>query len=154
MELGATVCHPRQPDCGNCPVARSCVARRQQTVDLIPAKVGPPKLIKKEIEVYVVIRNTRILLQQRPEDFPNAGFWELPNNETGPKKQLPKCARPLGSANHNITKYRITLKAYAIKSAKFEGRWCTFSDLSKYPVTSAHRKILKYVDLPARQTTE
>lgn len=37
MELGATVCTPRAPDCGRCPVARTCAARGQGVQTGIPA---------------------------------------------------------------------------------------------------------------------
>lgn len=152
MELGATVCHPRQPECKNCPVTRNCVARREKTLNLIPAKGRRIKYTEKEIKVYVITHNGRLLMQERPKGVINADFWELPNNETGPEITLPKRARLLASANHNITRYRIKLNAYAIKSDQFKGRWFTFSDLRQLPVTSAHRKILKVVGPHVRHT--
>ena len=69
MELGATVCHPRSPQCVDCPVYRSCVARRTQLVDVIPAKPARAKSERRNIEVYIFTRPGRILLQQRPDGF-------------------------------------------------------------------------------------
>src|SRR4029079_17240315 len=40
MELGALVCTPRQPLCGKCPVARHCIARREDRVEQLP-NLGP-----------------------------------------------------------------------------------------------------------------
>ena len=154
MELGATVCHRGQPECENCPVDRSCTAKREKTIPLIPAKGKPIRYEEKEIIVYVFARNGQLLLQQRPEGFTNTGFWELPNNETGPEIALPKRARPITSAKHNITKYRIKLNAYSIKPGPFKGRWFTFSDLRKFPVSAAHRKILKFLEPHVSRTIE
>lgn len=39
MELGALVCTPRQPDCGNCPVKSMCSANRDQLQNEIPGKL-------------------------------------------------------------------------------------------------------------------
>jgi A/G-specific adenine glycosylase len=45
MELGATVCRPRTPDCGRCPVAHLCRAARRGCAEAIPAKTErAPKL--------------------------------------------------------------------------------------------------------------
>ena len=152
MELGATVCHPRQPECENCPVIRNCVARREKTITLIPAKGKRIKYTEKEIKVFVIKRNGRLLMQKRPKGVINADFWELPNNETRPEITLPKRARLLASAKHNITSYRIKLNAYSMESGQFKGRWFTFSDLRKFPVTAAHRKILKIVEPTLKRT--
>jgi len=143
MELGATVCHPRHPECDNCPVNRNCTAKREKTIHLIPLRNKTTRYQEKEINVYVLSRNGQLLLQQRPEDFTNAGFWELPNNETGPDLNLPKNAQAIATVRHNITKYRIKLNAYAVKPGGTEGKWCNSSDLRKLPITASHRKLIK-----------
>ncbi len=143
MELGATVCHPRQPDCAACPVRRSCVARRENAIDLIPAKSQPPRYVEKSIEVYVVTRGPRYLVQQRPEGAVNAGFWEFPNSENGTSFSIPKNAQPIATARHTITRYRIKFNAYSIRSNRTQGKWCTLNELRKMPFTAGHRKLLK-----------
>ena len=145
MELGAMVCHRGHPECGNCPVARSCTAKREKITHLIPAKGKPTQYEEKKIEVYVLARNGKMLLQQRPEGFTNAGFWELPNNETGPDLDLPKHAQAIATVRHNITRYRIRLNAYALrpKDREPKGKWCNSSDLIKLPITASHRKLIK-----------
>jgi len=143
MELGATVCHSGQPKCENCPVNRSCTAKREKTTHLIPTKRKPIRYEEKEIKVYVLSRNGQLLLQQRPEGFTNAGFWELPNNETGPDLPLPKNAQAITSARHNITRYRIRLNAYALKARGIQGKWCNSTELEKLAITSSHRKLIK-----------
>lgn len=147
MELGATVCHPRSPQCVDCPVYRSCVARRTQLVDVIPAKPARAKSERRNIEVYIFTRPGRILLQQRPDGFHNAGFWELPNNETGPAIPLPSNAPPMATERHTITKFRIQLTAFAVTRKPGSGTWFTTEALSTIPITAAHRKLLKKLRL-------
>ena len=143
MELGAIVCHPRQPDCAACPVRRPCVARRENAIDAIPAKSRPIEYEEKQIEVYLITRGPRYLVQQRPEGAVNAGFWEFPNNENGSRHSIPKDSQPLTTARHSITRYRIELKAYPVQANGAQGKWCTLNELRKMPFTAGHRKLLK-----------
>jgi len=80
MELGATICTPRSPDCGACPVTGHCHAYRNGTQADRPV----PKQ-KQEVPVIVVgaavlrDRKGRILLTRRPDTGLLAGMWELPS---------------------------------------------------------------------------
>ncbi|HEY3446473.1 MAG TPA: A/G-specific adenine glycosylase [Myxococcales bacterium] len=80
MELGALVCTPSQPRCGQaCPWTRWCEARRQGRQASIP----PPKpraAPKKLALACAVVRSggDRILLARRPEHGLFGGLWELP----------------------------------------------------------------------------
>jgi len=143
MELGAIVCHPRQPDCAACPVRRSCVARRENSIDAIPAKSRAIEYEEKQIEVYLITRGPRYLVQQRPEGAVNAGFWEFPNSENGTKYSIPENNHPIATVCHTITHYRIRLKAYPIRTNRTQGKWCTLSELRKLPFTTGHRKLLR-----------
>ena len=149
MELGATVCHPRAPACERCPVARSCVARRKGIIHLLPAKPARPASVQQLIHVYLITHAGRMLLQQRPEGFHNAGFWELPNDETCPERSLPEDAQPLATARHTITRYRIELWLYAMPRKKTPGQWHAVGELDSIPMTAAHRKLLSQINLPA-----
>ena len=145
MELGATVCHPRAPQCDRCPVARSCVARREGLIHLLPAKPVRAATMKRGIQVYLITHSDRVLLQKRPEGFHNAGFWELPNDETGPARMLATDAKPLATARHTITRYRIQLQLFAVPRSKTPGEWHARDNLNAIPLTAAHRKLLRQI---------
>jgi A/G-specific adenine glycosylase len=80
MELGATVCVPRRPRCGECPLAESCRGRAAGD----PGRYPPPRRRRPSERIVwsvaVVERNGKVLFFQRPE---TSGFlpgtWELPN---------------------------------------------------------------------------
>ncbi len=38
MDLGATVCTPKSPDCAACPLSKRCTARKEGTTTLLPVK--------------------------------------------------------------------------------------------------------------------
>ncbi len=78
MELGATVCTPRNPDCEACPVRRSCRAHAEGLQQTIPA----PKKRKASPELHwwaVGLRwGDRLLIERRPSEGLLANMWCLP----------------------------------------------------------------------------
>jgi len=80
MELGATVCTPRTPDCGRCPVRMHCRAHRLGRVADFP-----PVAPRRESEtvrraVALIARRGRVLMERR-EGALLAGLWEPPGVE-------------------------------------------------------------------------
>ena len=80
MELGATLCTPRAPACGDCPIERHCVARARGTVALRPAP--RPRASVPAFDLITLVardRHGRVLLRQRPRGGLLAGMWEFPS---------------------------------------------------------------------------
>jgi A/G-specific adenine glycosylase len=78
MELGATVCAPRQPRCLACPVAPWCQARARGTQDAVPATASRPGPQEVAEACVVVASAGRVLLVRRAVGGLWAGFWEFP----------------------------------------------------------------------------
>ena len=80
MELGATICTPRVPRCGQCPVAASCAARAAGTVSRRPAPRPPRPIPRADYATVVALDPAgRALLAKRPETGLLAGMWEFPS---------------------------------------------------------------------------
>jgi A/G-specific adenine glycosylase len=78
MELGATVCTPRQPRCAACPLRASCLADARGLSEQIPAvrrKIAQPV---EELWAAAILWRGRLLLERRPETGLLAGMWCLP----------------------------------------------------------------------------
>lgn len=87
MELGATVCRPRQPLCLLCPLAEGC--RGKGSPELYPLAKPQRATEKIELAMAVVERGGRHLFFRRPDDAPFlAGMWELPNLPALPPAKL------------------------------------------------------------------
>lgn len=82
MELGATVCTPRNPTCGECPLKRLCTARKQGSQEDIPVP-GKPASRSALYCASVVVTNPRghVLLEQRPSVGLWADMWQTPTLE-------------------------------------------------------------------------
>lgn len=161
MELGALVCTARNPQCGRCPVAKHCRARSQDRVTEFPQLARRPKPTPRRFAAFVVARDGRFLVRQRPPGLVNALLWEFPNTElpleepdlekaagqalgTAPTELVPCC-----TLKHSITRYRITLEVFRAalngdaERLHRDARWLTRTQLQRLPFTSAHKKILR-----------
>jgi A/G-specific adenine glycosylase len=83
MELGATICTPRNPRCDGCPVASSCAARARGRTDELPllsAKKAPKPV---RVQSFVLVRGDRVALARRKPDRAFGGLWEPPRVDGG-----------------------------------------------------------------------
>ena len=78
MELGATVCLPREPLCLVCPLASICVARREDKTRSLPV-ISKAKAVKEVHAAALLVRDDRgVLLARRRGDALFGGLWEPP----------------------------------------------------------------------------
>ncbi|MBX6350433.1 MAG: A/G-specific adenine glycosylase [Clostridia bacterium] len=102
MDLGATVCLPRRPRCGACPLGRVCRARRRGTASLRPAPRRRRPVRAAPRPTVVVFGPRGVLLERRPPKGLLAGLWGFPGRERGGDEAAPEAddwtelARALG----------------------------------------------------------
>lgn len=90
MELGATICTPRAPRCGECPVTASCAALAAGSVSRRPAPRPPRQAPRADYATVVALDPAgRILLAKRPETGLLAGMWEFPSARLTPPPASP-----------------------------------------------------------------
>ncbi len=87
MELGATLCTPKNPHCLACPVRKSCDAHAQGDAQSLPIKKKRTKQTKMRSVAAWVERDGKILVVRRPEEGLMAGLWELPGGDIEPKQE-------------------------------------------------------------------
>ena len=156
MELGATVCLPRDPKCPTCPVRMWCATKqsrraverraslRLRSGHASPGetrKPAPSRRVKKEIWCTLDQRNGCIRLVQRSrESSLMPGMWELPQ---GAEKQCPaKGLAPWRTFRHSITVTDYTVRVLRSKAAA-RGKWVATAEISRLPITGLTRKILR-----------
>jgi A/G-specific adenine glycosylase len=122
MELGATVCVPRQPECRACPLGDHCAARSLGRQEEIPKRARPRRLVALDFTVAVVRSGQRLLMcPTGSAPFPK-DFWEppripgLPSDDIGERFRSNLGLRleigpPLGVVFHTITHHRLRLHA-------------------------------------------
>ena len=78
MDLGATVCLPRQPRCDGCPLAGTCVALRTDRTAELPRKTRRTRRGQRSHALLLMRHRGDVLLVRRPERGVWAGLWSLP----------------------------------------------------------------------------
>jgi A/G-specific adenine glycosylase len=157
MELGATICLPRQPICLMCPVSQWCATRGE-----LAKLEKPTRQTKREIHYALDCRDGSVFLVQRAKDASlMPGMWELPEmavDRTG--KRIPhelklirndkraggneKGDRGVLTLRHSITvtDYTVRVQQTAAPDGS-AGRWIAKDRVESLPLTGLARKILR-----------
>ncbi len=135
MELGATVCLPKNPACGACPLKQWCGTRGEH-------KTAKPAARKTSTVGYVVAgHGPKIALTQRPKTARlMPGMWELPLLH-----RLPRHA-PLFTLRHSVTTTDYVVKVWRGRPPKGSVQ-SNVAQASKLPLTGLTRKILRRLSL-------
>ena len=153
MELGATLCLPRQPECVRCPVQQKCFARRNGKTGELPEIPARPASEARVFRAALIRKDGKILVRQRPEGVVNAGFWELPNIEARRETPAQSFQRLFGRAEfnlkrlcdvkHTIMRFRISLEVFALDADRVpDCKWLGINILGSIPLVNAHRRAL------------
>ncbi len=141
MELGATVCLPREPKCTLCPLAGHCEARRIGRQRDLPVKSRGRTPVRLVRTLLLIERDGRVLLWKRPGGGRLRGFWELPEAE-----QLPAAKRfdVVGEFRHSIThhNYRIAVARARVRKIPEGFFWVPRARFHEIPLSTTARKAL------------
>ena len=146
MELGATVCLPRDPKCFNCPVQKWCTGMPSLKKSRRPSPAGTrtqasTRQIRKIIWCVLDQRDGHVRLVQRSSAASlMPGMWELPQTTEKPRTaaNLP----PWRTFQHSITVTNYTVHVLRDRRAG-KGRKVLISNLPQLPLTGLTRKILR-----------
>ena len=75
MDLGATLCTRRKPNCQQCPVAEKCRAKAQDAVEKYPESKPKKDKPTRQAKFFIVVCNNQVLLEQKPLDGLWGGLW-------------------------------------------------------------------------------
>lgn len=139
MELGATVCTPRQPRCSECPLRTHCFAYLESQIDRFPNSGTRTATVPRHFVAFVIRNGTRLLVRQRPEGVVNARFWEFPNIEVRAAEAEPASAAP-ASQRHRTTRVRTAEFEPAAVAARLFGR----QPRSLRPLCQIRQSITRY----------
>ncbi|MFQ6538551.1 MULTISPECIES: 8-oxo-dGTP diphosphatase MutT [Aphanothece] len=166
MDLGATVCTPRQPRCGACPWQGDCAAYAAGDPARFPVKDAPRPLPFQVIGVGIVLDGDgRVLIDQRLQEGLLGGLWEFPGGKQEPGEPIATTiARELReelAIEAAVGEELIRLDhAYSHKRLRFvvhlcrwisgepqplasqQVRWVRPEDLGTYPFPAANARII------------
>jgi len=142
MDLGATVCTPRNPDCGRCPWQFCCAAYAAGDPTRWPMTDAPKPLPFQVIGVGVVLNaEGHVLIDQRLEEGLLGGLWEFPGGKQEPGESIEACIErelkeELGIVI-SVGEELITLDhAYSHKKLRFVVHLCAWVSGDPQPLAS------------------
>jgi A/G-specific adenine glycosylase len=167
MELGATVCTPRDPGCPACPLARACAGRRLGLVESLPETPRRRRPVDVTVAAAVIREDGRVLFVRREAGRLMGRLWEIPQTSltSRGRRDLERelldrrglevvPGRLLTRARHAITFRRIRVEAYSARLQRpapddaDRFRWLRPEEVAAVPVSSLTRKILKGLASP------
>lgn len=172
MELGATVCTPRNPRCERCPVAAHCLALQSGTAEKFPVKNKRGALPHHFIAVGVVERNQKVLIALRPAEGLLGNLWEFPGGKIQDGETPEQCcereiweetglrvraAEKIATVYHTYTHFKITLTALRCVYVSGEAtpktsqavRWIAPEEFSQYAFPKANKTVIDALLHPA-----
>lgn len=166
MDLGSTICTPRNPRCEDCPVERWCTAHEQGTQALSPA--GIRKVPVRETSFLLIVLQTEegeVMLVRRPRKGLLAGMWAFPEQELAKpsdcaatyRDRAIEVARSLGAevvghasalaeVQHRFTHIHARYRPWVVPVAKplsgEENVWMIPGEQIDLPIPVAQHKVL------------
>jgi A/G-specific adenine glycosylase len=152
MELGATVCTPRNPDCPNCPVRAHCLARKAGMQQEIPmVRKARPIPLEKRVTLCIE-KKGRWLIEQRPPTGRWASLWQFTTFPSPLRLANLNRGKKLGVVRHALSHRRYEFTAYHCMDASVipsatNRKWVLAKELDAYPMSKPQREIARLLKL-------
>jgi A/G-specific adenine glycosylase len=155
MELGALVCTPRKPRCGECPVAASCRSRGKDP-EAVPRKAAAAAVQTQRMQFAVVRRKGHVLLVRAPSGGLLGGLLALPGgagttplarqveSQTGVRAAVARAGVPVRHQfSHRTWEMRVRGATWKGGEPQGAARWVAEADLPAAALSAAMRKALR-----------
>ncbi len=169
MDLGATVCTPKQPNCPQCPWRSPCYAHQHNQQAEFPMTETRSPIPHKKIGVAVIWNDQgQILIDRRRPEGLLGGLWEFPGGKIEPGETVEACITReiqeelgieisvgdrLTTVDHAYSHFRVTLNVHHCQYISGEPqplecdevRWVMPQDLHDYPFPNANVQIINAI---------
>jgi A/G-specific adenine glycosylase len=166
MDLGATVCTPKKPDCNSCPWTSHCQAYNLGMQSDLPMREPSSPLPHKTIGVAVIWNEQgQILIDRRRPEGLLGGLWEFPGGKIELGETVEECIKreiqeELGieievgdrliTINHAYSHFSVTLTVHHCRHLtgvpqpieSDEIRWVTLDEIDQFPFPKANSQII------------
>lgn len=166
MELGALICTPARPACGDCAVSLFCKACQTGQVNEYPKRLKRKPSPEHHIAVGIIRRNSRFLITQRKSEGLLGGLWEFPGGRVRKGESAEQaCVREIKEAvnleieidsfftriKHAYTHFKIVMDVYNCRhvsgrvrlNGPVDFQWATMAQIKKHPFPKANLKFIQ-----------
>jgi A/G-specific adenine glycosylase len=154
MDLGATICTARNPDCQRCPLQGACLAFRTDDPGRFPIKAPKKAKPVRRGTAYWIERNETVLLVRHPERGMLGGMRALPS--TGWREASPGPADApagidwtrYGTVSHVFTHFALELEVVggrALTDEDHQGEWWPIATIEEAGLPTLFAKAVALV---------
>ena len=140
MDLGATICRPKQPDCGGCPLAPKCAAFASGTPESFPAPKAKPARPHRHGIAWWIERDNCIWLVRRPAKGMLGGMAALPGPDWGTE---PPAGAMLATVAHGFTHFTLDLYIATRTEPAGEGWWQPLESMADAGLPTLYAKAVE-----------
>lgn len=170
MDLGATICTPRSPNCSGCPLSEMCLAYQLGVQEQRPVSLPKQAIPHYQVAAAVLERGGSYLITQRPLKGLLGGLWEFPGGKQEPGETLTQCLErelleelgikvnvreALNVYRHAYTHFRVTVHSFRCSWQNGSPEpeclqvqdlaWVKSNELEKYPMGKVDRQIASHL---------
>ncbi len=143
MDLGATVCKPKTPLCGICPISEACAGLASGAPQTLPRKTAKAERPHRHGVAYLLTRGDEIGLVRRPPKGLLGGMLALPTSDWRTERwsdaealavaPTPAAWREAGAVEHVFTHFTLALRVMRAETAFPDVIWSPRRDLDALP---------------------
>jgi A/G-specific adenine glycosylase len=138
MDLGATICRPSSPRCGECPLKSECIAFASGDPEAVPRSRARKARPHRHGIAWWIERDGQVWLVRRPAKGILGGMAALPGPEW--TDDPPAGQGPLGTVRHIFTHFSLDLHLVAGAEQLGEGWWHPIAKLNRAGLPTLYRK--------------
>lgn len=154
MDLGRTICTPKNPNCPLCPLQTECIAYDKEVQNQLPIAAKKAITPVKYAKCWVLRRNHQIFLQKRVKKGLLSGLWHAPMTDfmenTQSFEEKHEKSIHIGVISHVFSHFKLFVDIELVDDnvsilnvQKEDGVWVDIGDLHHYALATLMKKILK-----------
>jgi A/G-specific adenine glycosylase len=140
MDLGATICRPRQPRCASCPLSADCAAYASGVPESFPLGRQRKARPHRFGTAWWIERDGHVWLVRRPATGLLGGMAALPGGEWA---DAPTAGRPLGIVRHVFTHFSLDLAVECRREPAGDGWWHPIDALDHAGLPTLYRRAVE-----------
>ncbi|MBI2645915.1 MAG: A/G-specific adenine glycosylase [Deltaproteobacteria bacterium] len=164
MDIGATICLPKNPKCLLCPISSDCEAFQFKQAHFYPISEEKNPRPHYRAAVGVVWRGDKLLISKRKSEGFLGGLWEFPGGKIKQGESAKLCVErevkeevgveveaihSVGVVKHDYTHFSIEMEGFLCRYLKgspqtldcADWKWISFPELKKFAFPTANRKL-------------
>ncbi len=162
MDLGSQVCKRGKPECGVCPLASDCVAKRLGLQQVLPEPKPRRTVPERSCAMLLLHHNDYVLLEKQPQPGLWGGLWSLPRFDT-PDELADACrnqgitlseSQRMASFVHTFTHFRLHIEPWCVEApagiaeTRPQQEWIPFTRLESVAMPAPVRGLMAALPAP------